>query len=135
MSGDGGRDTDRKVVKTYIPAYQKAEWRDHADELGMSQSEFLRTMVQAGRRGFGESEPDASETQKSNDSGENGASDELADRVETVLTADEYHSWDELLASITDNIEDRLEETLAELQDENVVRYSGRNGGYTLVEP
>ncbi len=44
--------TERAVVRTYVPAYQKAHWQDHADELDMSQSEFVRTMVQAGRSGF-----------------------------------------------------------------------------------
>ncbi|MCU4717913.1 DUF5805 domain-containing protein [Halapricum hydrolyticum] len=130
-------ETSRVAVKTYVPAYQKDEWREHADELDMTQSEFVRTMVQAGRRGFLEDEesdeqnteePSSTETT----AGETG--DALAERVESALTAGEYYSWDELLAAITDNIEDRLEETLADLQDRNVVRYSGRNGGYTLVE-
>lgn len=46
------RDDERKTAKTYIPAYQKEEWKEHADELGMSQSEFIRCMVQAGRKVF-----------------------------------------------------------------------------------
>lgn len=37
------------AVKTTVPAYQRDEWDQHADELGMSRSEFLRCMVQAGR--------------------------------------------------------------------------------------
>ncbi|QSG08903.1 DUF5805 domain-containing protein [Halapricum desulfuricans] len=128
------RDESRVTVKTYVPAYQKDEWRDHADELDMSQSEFVRTMVQAGRRGFLEGEtddeqsPDSSATTDTTDGGD------LEERVESVLTTGEYYSWDELLAAITDSIEDRLEATLADLQDRNVVRYSGRNGGYTLVD-
>jgi len=48
---------DRRSVKTYVPEDQKAIWQDHADDLGMSQSEFVRTMVQAGRRGFRSTEP------------------------------------------------------------------------------
>src|SRR6056297_3280818 len=50
---------DRRSVKTYVPAEQKDRWREHADELGMSQSEFVRTMVQAGRRGFSPPEESA----------------------------------------------------------------------------
>ncbi|QSG14922.1 DUF5805 domain-containing protein [Halapricum desulfuricans] len=130
-------DTSRTVVKTYVPAYQKDEWREHADELDMSQSEFVRTMVQAGRRGFPEQPtPDESKetsTEETTTSDGTDTSDGLEQRVESVLTAGEYYSWDELLAAITDNIEERLDETLADLQEENVVRYSGRNGGYTLV--
>ncbi|WP_115862968.1 DUF5805 domain-containing protein [Halorussus litoreus] len=52
MSADENVDASRKTVKTFIPAYEKTEWKRHADELGMSQSEFVRTMVQAGRRDF-----------------------------------------------------------------------------------
>jgi len=129
-------DTSRTVVKTYVPAYQKDEWREHADALDMSQSEFVRTMVQAGRCGFLEV-PDPSKdeisTEETTTSDATDATGGLEQRVESVLTPDEYYSWDELLAAITDNIEERLDETLADLQEENVVRYSGRNGGYTLV--
>ncbi|MDZ7730471.1 MAG: hypothetical protein U5K37_05470 [Natrialbaceae archaeon] len=42
-------ESDRATVRTYIPAYQKDHWAEHADELNMSLSEFVRTMVQAGR--------------------------------------------------------------------------------------
>ena len=49
---DEEADTVRTSVRTYLPEYQKAKWEEHAEELGMSRSEFVRTMVQAGRRGF-----------------------------------------------------------------------------------
>lgn len=129
-------DTSRTVVKTYVPAYQKDEWREHADDLDMSQSEFVRTMVQAGRRGFFEESDRNTDETRAKETTANNATDatgRLEQRVESVLTPNEYYSWDELLAAITDNIEERLDETLADLQEENVVRYSGRNGGYTLV--
>lgn len=118
-------DTDRKVVKTYIPAYQKEQWREHADELGMNQSEFVKAMVQAGRRGFTLTNPD-----------EPGSGDEtpggnpFEDRVLGVL-GEEYCSWDELVEQLAGDIEDQLESTLQHLQRENRVHYSGRHGGYT----
>lgn len=124
-------DTSRTAVKTYVPVYQKEEWQEHADELDMSQSEFVRSMVQAGRRGFLDEE--SSEESSPEESPRDEATP-LEQRVESALTTHEYHSWEELLAAITGDIEDRLEETLAELQEQNIVRYSGRNGGYTLVE-
>lgn len=132
MGAESEADTDRAVVKTYVPAYQKAEWQDRADELGMTQSEFVRTMVQAGKRGYFEA-PDTDSGAPTED--ENDGTDQLEERVQRVLSSDEYLSWERLLEAITADIEDQLEDTLAELQDENVVRYSGRNGGYTLVEP
>lgn len=120
-------DTSRTAVKTYVPSYQKAEWQAHADDLGMSQSEFVRTMVQAGRKGFepgteGPTSPDP-------DPGGNA----LENRVLELLSADTY-SWEQLLEAVSEDIESRLDETLGELQADNRIRYSGRHGGYTIVE-
>ncbi|WP_254767984.1 DUF5805 domain-containing protein [Salinilacihabitans rarus] len=120
-------ETSKKVIKTYVPAYQKAEWKRHADELGMSQSEFVRTMVQAGRRGF---EPDREEAGSPDaNPGGNG----LERRVLKLLEDDTY-SWDELLEAVSDDVESRLDEALESLQADNRIRYSGRHGGYAIVE-
>jgi hypothetical protein len=129
MSKQDG-DTSRAVVKTHVPAYQKRIWVDHAGQLEMSQSEFLRTMVQAGRSGFEPSSQQGSSSPKLTEP-ENNA-DELEARVETILTESDPLSWEELVAALTDNLEDRLDEALETLQEENRVRYSGRDGGYTL---
>ncbi len=120
--------TERTAVKTYVPAYQEELWAEHAEELGMSKSEFVRTMVQAGRKGFegvdSGSDPQGSEA-------ENGVAFE--DRVVSALEG-ETRSWDELLAALTDDVETRLDGALSDLQAENRVRYNGREGGYTLVD-
>lgn len=125
------RETDRTIVKTHVPAYQKRIWVDHADQLGMSQSEFLRTMVQAGRSGF---EPTGGSANSSSEATETPDDRDLETRIETILAESDSLSWDGLVAALTDNLEDRLDETLETLQEENRVRYSGRNGGYTLNE-
>ena len=70
---------DRRSVKTYVPAEQKDRWQEHADELGMSQSEFVRTMVQAGRRGFS-----LSDSGKAAEPGPSG-SDPRGDALETSV--------------------------------------------------
>lgn len=136
-----GEDTERVAVRTYVPAYQRDEWDDHADRLDMSRSEFVRTMVQAGRRGFleGEADQGSPSVDGEPDGSENGpaatsGSGDLETRVVETLSADGYLSWDELLASVTDDVEDRLEATLQDLQSADRVLYSGRNGGYTLDE-
>jgi hypothetical protein len=143
---ESGVDTERVTVRTYLPAYQRQEWDDHADELGMSRSEFVKTMVQAGRRVFdGEIEVsnDTNETSTADSDADSEAADDsdstapgadLESQVVEALATDEYHSWDDLLAAVTDDIEDRLEATLQDLQSQGRVRYSGRNGGYTLDE-
>ncbi|WP_199722663.1 DUF5805 domain-containing protein [Haloplanus aerogenes] len=121
-------DADSVPVKTYVPPYQKERWREHAEQLGMSQSEFVRTMVQAGRRDFEVPERTADEEPAE------GGSSGLEPRVKDALSGEDHRSWDDLLAALTDGMEDRLEETLTELQEANVVQYSGRHGGYRLVE-
>jgi hypothetical protein len=45
-------DDERVSVQTYVPASQQEQWRKEADRMDMSQAEYVRTMVQAGRRGF-----------------------------------------------------------------------------------
>ena len=122
-----GDETSRTVVKTYIPEYQKDEWRAHADELDMTQSEFVRAMVQAGRRGF-EMNPVQAPSEGSNPRG-----DELKTHLLETLASEGYLSWDELVKRLAGNFEDRLETVLDELQSENRVQYKGRHGGYTLV--
>ncbi len=130
-------DTSRTRVQTYVPAYQKQEWRDHADELDASLSEFVRSMVQAGRRGFrgpsvdpGDgpergSDPEPASTPNGD---RNSEGLPLEDRVVRALREHECPDWDELVDELTDD----LEETLQELQAEDRVTYSGRHGGYQL---
>lgn len=134
-------ETERTSVRTYVPAYQKEIWQAHAEELDMSQSEYVRTMVQAGRSGFESPETDCgSGDGEENTPEEPGSTDPtprvqaLEDRVLAVLRDGGHYEWDALLAELTDDIEQRLEETLQELQSADRVRYSGRHGGYVLDE-
>ena len=141
MPAEPEKDTSRTVVKTYVPAYQRDEWDDHADELDMSRSEFVKAMVQAGRRGFespsppehsnGDSETDVDTTSVDETTAGN---DSIETAVREALSTDTYLSWDELLTAVSDDIETQLEETLQKLQAADTVRYSGRHGGYTLEQ-
>jgi hypothetical protein len=128
-------DTDRAVVKTFVPTYQKEEWKRHADELDMSQSEFVRTMVQAGRRGF-DLESTTSDETKPAETGSDTADprgDGLETRLLDLLDSEDHLSWEQLVEELAGDFEDRLEETLQRLQNDNRVQYSGRRGGYTVV--
>lgn len=120
---------ERKVVKTYVPASQKEVWGDQAASLDMTQSEFVRTMVQAGRRGF-DFEPPEGRSQSSDPQGET-----LEDRVVAILQSEAPLTWDELHQRVRENLEDRLDDTVQRLQTENVIHHSGREGGYELREP
>ncbi|WP_256300456.1 DUF5805 domain-containing protein [Haloarchaeobius salinus] len=126
-------ETARTAVRTYVPTYQKQQWAEEADALDMSHSEFVRTMVQAGRRSF-----DLDESPDSDDSGDTNESiaddtdgAELADRVLTILDdRDDPQTWDDLVAAVTNDVEERLDEALGDLQEAGELRYSGRDGGY-----
>jgi len=122
---------EQRSVKTYVPADQKDRWQDQADELGMSQSEFVRTMVQAGRRGFSTSE--TSNPAETPSQGADPGGDGLETQVESAL-ADGPLSWDDLVDAVVGDFEDQLETALDSLQDRNRVRYNGRKGGYTLTD-
>lgn len=120
---------ERAVVKTYVPADQKAAWTEHADELDMSQSEFLRCMVQAGRRGF-----DLEPVETGSPAVTPGV-DGPKDRVLEVLDAGEYVGFDRLVEALTADIEARVDDLLASLVAEGRVRHSNVEGGYALVGP
>ncbi|SDY17327.1 DUF5805 domain-containing protein [Halopenitus persicus] len=128
-------DTDRTSVKTYVPTYQKEEWSEHAEELGMSRSEFVRTMVQAGRRGFAvDPGSDPGDEEETADQGSHPGGEDLEDRILEVLDESVVHSWEELREAVTENLEERLDAVLEDLQGRGRVRYRGRDGGYVLVD-
>lgn len=131
MSGDGEVDTSRTVVQTYVPAYQRDAWDDHADRLEMSRSEFVKTMVQAGRRQIGDDPELIPDLDNPTDDEPEKAEESLADEVTELLEDEDALSWDELVAALTDDIESRLDEAL---QESEQIRHSGRAGGYVLVE-
>ncbi|MFW6458106.1 MAG: DUF5805 domain-containing protein [Halodesulfurarchaeum sp.] len=120
--------SERVSVTTYIPAYQKDIWAEHAERLEMSQAEFVRTMVQAGRKGFGESEPENGDSQDATPRG---------DVQKTVLQAIEAHdglSFSELLEKLTTDLEAQLDNALLALQEEGAIRHRPREEAYHLDE-
>ncbi|RXK46592.1 DUF5805 domain-containing protein [Halorientalis pallida] len=126
MSTDGDVDTSRSSVRTYVPAYQKEEWERQADRMNMSLSEFVRSMVQAGRQGF--------EGEVAGDSPDDAPTDdghELETQVVAELRERECCSWDDLVTAVTDDIESELERTL---QESPRIQHSPRQGGYVLED-
>lgn len=138
MATDGDVDTMSAHVQTYVPEYQKAEWAQEAEAMDMTLSEFVRSMVQAGRS-------DVSAPVGNSNGGENVSGSAtpssgpepqgkgLEDRVVDILTEDEFYEWGELVEALTADVEERLEDALQELQAEGTIQHSGRHGGYTLV--
>jgi hypothetical protein len=115
-------------MKVHVPRWQKDEWVTHADQLDMTQSEFLRSMIQAGRLNIGQSRTDEIGSPDATPGG-----DDLEERVLDVLRGSGYLTWDDILAGVMDDIEERLEDALDAHQKDNRIQYSGRNGGYTVT--
>lgn len=122
---------ERTSVKTYVPKYQKDEWARHAEELEMSQSEFIRTMVQAGRCDF--HVPSMNESEPGSEKSTSTDADDFEDRILAVLEREGVLDWDGLVDRLIDDVEDDVDAALSRLQDENRIRYSGRDGGYVLT--
>jgi hypothetical protein len=94
-------------------------------------------MVQAGRRSFDlggsgndGTEPSAERGSTAANPGGNG----LKDRVLDVLESNDVADWEDIRAAVTDDIDERLEKALSELQGEDAILYSGRRDGYVVVE-
>ena len=97
----------------------------------MSQAEFVRTMVQAGRRDFTVESEAVEPTSNTTDP----RGDDLETRVLEVLESNGSLSWEQLVETLSGDFEDRLESCLDSLQADDRIRYSGRNGGYTRIDP
>lgn len=111
--------TERTAVKTYIPAYQKEEWAAHADELDMSMSEFIRSMVQAGRKGFdGIREEGGIEAS-------HPRGNSLETRLLTLIDGS-AKGFDDLTAEITAGIEHDVENALVSLEAEGMIQQRPR---------
>lgn len=122
----------RIAVNTYVPTDQRDRWRAHAETLGMSQSEFVRSMVQAGRRGF--SIGDSSTNPVEHDlPGSHPRSDALKTTVLELLQTGGRLEWSELVEELTGDLEEDLEAAIVELLDENRIEHSPRRGGYEVA--
>lgn len=119
-------DESSTVVKTTVKQYQKDAWVEDANELEMSQSEFIRTMVQAGRRDF-----DLDPLERPTEDVTPGV-DGLKTRVLEALSNEEYRSFDEIAATITAEIERKVDDILDSLRDKDLVEHSNVDGGYRL---
>jgi hypothetical protein len=123
-------DDERVSVQTYVPRYQREIWTEEAAERDMSRAEYIRTMVQAGRRDLGVAEEAAETGSSSVDPG----GEALEERVLDVLASEGPLDWEALRQAVFGDQEERLEAALDELQRANRVRYSGPSGGYRVID-
>lgn len=130
MAADGNDDASRARVQTYVPEYQREEWERRAESMDMSLSEFVRTMTQAGKRGFDEAVEKESRATPSSTRDPQGSG--LEDRVVAALSTDEYVDWEELVDAVQEEFESELGDAIDELLDRGEIEH--RHGqGYALA--
>lgn len=116
-----------KTVKTTVSPDLKSDWADDADHFDMSQSEFVRTMVQAGRHWF---DLESSEA-RSPDANPGGNA--LEDRVLAILRDHDEISFEDIVDEVTKGIERDVDAILQSLDDDGLVHHSNVDG-YSLIE-
>lgn len=122
-------------VTLRVPRHQREEWQEHAADLEMDQSEFLLSMVQAGRRGFEDEEPTSSARGRSEGGfeattpGVNG----LESRVLEVIREQGEARWEDLVEELVVDFEDAVVETLKRLENEGRIESDPRTG-YSLSD-
>ena len=124
---------DRTAVRTYVPEHQCEAWREAAESMDMSLSEFVRSMVQAGRRDFdlgGDGVGDFSSLEEPRSAPSNPGGRGLEDRVLATLDSEGVADWEELVDELSGDFEARLEDAISELEDRGEIRYAPREGGY-----
>jgi hypothetical protein len=114
--------SENKEVKTRIPPEQVEIWTEEADEMNVPRSEYIRYMVQAGRRQFAFTEAAASDTDGT----------DINRRVVAALQEHNKLSWEELTNEVIGDLEDEIEDAVEELEDVGDVRTSLRNDSITL---
>lgn len=120
----------RVVVKTSVSPAMKAEWQAHADDLDMTQTAFVKAMVQAGRHKI---DPTRGVTARSVENDETPGVEHYKSVILDVLADDDYTSWDNLVGEVTADVETKVEAAIEALQQANQIRYSGRHSGYILT--
>ncbi|MBB6645220.1 DUF5805 domain-containing protein [Halobellus ruber] len=144
MSDDeSGLDTSRATITVYAPVYQRDKWDEEAEELGLSRSEYLKMMIQAGRKHF---DPDNGQKKLTSIGGaetpipdsdhpSNKFSEDicLESQILEAISRGDYLTWNEIVDTVVDDIERYIDKELDDLRDSNQIRYDGQRGGFTDI--
>jgi len=103
-----------KYIKLSVPEHLCEKWDEDAVKYADSRSEFIRMMVEAGRKKFEAIEKEADE------------SSSLEDTVLETVARNEGAAPEEIL----DELEQEMMTELERLDDSGVIRYSPKEGGY-----
>lgn len=96
------------------------KWDEEAEELGMSRSEYIRSMVNAGRRQISQLDPQNDQDNRS-----------LREEVLSEIPEDEVRDVDEIVQTVVGPIEEKITSQILPNLDENgEIRFNPQKGGY-----
>lgn len=105
-----------KYIKLSVPEHLCEKWDEEVDKYADSRSEFIRMMVEAGRKEFHAIESEVDE------------SSDLKQTVLEIVASQDGASTEEIL----DELEDDILEELETLDEEGEIKYSPHKGGYII---
>ena len=119
-SNDEDVDETTTYVTASLPEWQKQQWEQEAEKINMSLSGYTRTMVEAGRSKIGLDETGTpSEFSTGN----------LEDQIREAINENGSLTWNNLVETVFQNMEDRIDKTASEMSDVDV-----KKGEYTLID-
>jgi DNA-binding transcriptional ArsR family regulator len=145
MPDDWNNGLESEPVTTYVSPDTKEVWKKHADELGMSLSRFIESMVNAGRAEYAETAPEGYEDDPVSARRE---ADALKQKVETLEGREEfeteavevYAALDGEYVTVTalaekvEEDEPSVYEALQRLLEEELVEYDTMRNAYRRTE-
>lgn len=120
MSVESHQDIEGTVLNVYLPKSQKEEWEQHAAEMDLELSRYVREMVQSGRRPWFSGDTERPVKNQSADT------EPLKQQILEGLQRSQSLDYEELLEVVTDNIQNRLDRAITELKEEGRVHQNPR---------
>lgn len=130
MTTTDTNDQSTVTVQCTVSEYQRSEWQAHANELGMSLSEFIRCMTQAGRNGFTDRDHESTSSSTNNSDAEQRSEATITIDLVDIIREQGPTRWDTLMSVI----ETQVDEAMNSLQSTGTVLHSGKEGGYIVPD-
>jgi hypothetical protein len=145
MPDDWNNGLESEPVTTYVSTETKEVWEDHADNLGMSLSRFVETMVNAGRSVHEDTAPEGYEADPVGVRREakalrqevealEGRGEVGTEAVEVYAALDGEFVTVEALADDVEADETAVYEALQTLLEEDLVEYDTMRNAYRRTE-
>ncbi|MDZ7687536.1 MAG: hypothetical protein U5J64_02230 [Halobacteriales archaeon] len=144
MPDDWNNGLESEPVTTYVKAETKEVWKAHAEELGMSLSRFVESMVNAGRAEYAETAPEGYDDTVSVKRDKEALRQEVealreredieVDAVEVLAALDGEYVTVGAVAESVDADEPAVYEALQTLLEEELVEYDTMRNAYRRID-